>query len=78
MSIATLTSKGQVTIPLAVRQDAGLVAGDQVNFVRESAGRYVLVPKAHSVKSLKGIVAKPAYPTSIQDMEDAIVQGALA
>jgi AbrB family looped-hinge helix DNA binding protein len=30
--IATITSKGQVTIPLAIRERLGLKAGDQIDF----------------------------------------------
>jgi AbrB family looped-hinge helix DNA binding protein len=30
--IATITSKGQITIPLAIRERLGLKAGDQIDF----------------------------------------------
>ena len=30
--IATITSKGQITIPLQIRERLGLQAGDQINF----------------------------------------------
>ncbi|MBY0463640.1 MAG: AbrB/MazE/SpoVT family DNA-binding domain-containing protein, partial [Burkholderiales bacterium] len=38
MSTATVTSKGQVTIPLAVRQALGLQAGSQLDFLLEPGG----------------------------------------
>ena len=36
MADATITSKGQVTIPKPVRDRLGLKAGDQVEFVEEN------------------------------------------
>jgi len=33
-----LTTKGQVTIPKAVRDDLGLRPGDEVDFVRDDGG----------------------------------------
>jgi AbrB family looped-hinge helix DNA binding protein len=36
--MARITSKGQVTIPRAVREDLGLHAGDELDFVKENGG----------------------------------------
>src|SRR6266513_1530920 len=41
---ATMTSKGQVTIPKRVRDDLGLVTGDHVGFVADGRGGYKLKP----------------------------------
>jgi AbrB family looped-hinge helix DNA binding protein len=76
MPTATVTSKGQITIPLKVRSDMGLVAGDRVDFVRMDDGHYAVVPATHSVRSLKGIVPKPDKPVSLEDMQEAIAAGA--
>jgi len=76
MSTATLTSKGQITIPLPVRQAAGLTTGDRIEFVRDVKGHYTLVPASYSIKSLKGIVPKPEKTVSLEDMEAAIAAGA--
>ena len=76
MPTATVTSKGQITIPLKVRSDMGLVAGDRVDFVRMDEGHYAVVPATHSVRSLKGIVPKPDKPVSLEDMQEAIAAGA--
>jgi len=78
MTTATITSKGQVTIPLSVRQSMRLGAGDRIDFVREQGGRYKLIPKSLSVKSLEGIVPRPSKPVSLEDMQKAIVEGATA
>jgi antitoxin PrlF len=43
-----ITSKGQVTIPIAVREKAGLMPGTEVEFVVD--GGSVLIKKAESGK----------------------------
>ncbi|WP_080744792.1 AbrB/MazE/SpoVT family DNA-binding domain-containing protein [Cupriavidus necator] len=80
MASATVTSKGQVTIPVDVRTHLGLSTGDRIEFVlNEQTGRYEMVPATRSVTALKGIIRKPARPVSIDDMNAAIAeQGAAA
>ncbi|MFJ1254269.1 MULTISPECIES: AbrB/MazE/SpoVT family DNA-binding domain-containing protein [Cupriavidus] len=80
MASATMTSKGQVTIPVDVRTHLGLSTGDRIEFVlNEQTGRYEVVPATRSVTALKGIIRKPAKPVSIDDMNAAIAeQGASA
>lgn len=80
MASATITSKGQVTIPVYVRNQLGLSAGDRIEFImNDQTGRYEVVPATRSVTALKGIIRKPAKPVSIEDMNSAISQqGALA
>ncbi|HIE4197006.1 MULTISPECIES: AbrB/MazE/SpoVT family DNA-binding domain-containing protein [Burkholderia] len=80
MTAATITSKGQITIPVAVRNQLGLEAGDRIEFsFNEATGRYEIYPATRSLEALKGIVKKPAKPVSIDDMNQAIAeQGASA
>jgi antitoxin PrlF len=79
MSTATLTSKGQVTIPIAVRVALGIGTGDRVEFIETAPGHFELVAATQSVKALKGLVRKPAKPVSIADMNAVIArQGAKA
>jgi antitoxin PrlF len=54
--IATLTRRGRITVPAAVREALGLEAGDQVEFVEVVPGRYELVAKTKWVTALKGNV----------------------
>lgn len=77
MPTATLTSKGQVTIPLAVRNVLGLHAGSKLDFVRDKDG-FKLIPVASGrVLSLKGRFAgRVSKPVSVADMNDAIAMEA--
>jgi len=72
MSTATITSKGQITIPALVRAAMGIGAGDRVEFVQVEQGRFEIVATAGSVAALKGLVRKPAFPVTIEAMNEAI------
>ena len=79
MSTATVTSKGQITIPAAVRASLGLEAGSRVEFVETSNGQFAIIPANSTVRALKGMLRKPDAPVSIEQMHKAIaVQGAQA
>ncbi len=50
---ATVSSKGQITIPAWARRRLGIGPGDRV-VLREEDGHLVLEPAARSVKDLRG------------------------
>jgi AbrB family looped-hinge helix DNA binding protein len=74
MSAATITSKGQITIPKDVRSRLGVSTGDRVEFVEIQKGVFQIVAATQDVRSLKGIVAKPKKPVTIEDMDRAIIE----
>ena len=74
---ATITSKGQVTLPKALRDHLHLAAGDRVEFILEANQVVRLVPLTTSVARLKGILPKPEHPVSLEEMEDAIISHGL-
>ncbi|MGF1456620.1 MAG: AbrB/MazE/SpoVT family DNA-binding domain-containing protein [Alphaproteobacteria bacterium] len=77
MSTATVTSKGQLTLPKEIRDALGLSAGDKVNFVLMKDGNYALLPATHSVKTLEGFFHQPGRkPVSLEEMDEAIADGA--
>ena len=79
MSTATMTTKGQITIPAAVRAALGVEAGDRVEFVQVEPGRFELVPATNPVTALNGLVRKPGSPATAEDKNKAIAaQGAKA
>jgi AbrB family looped-hinge helix DNA binding protein len=76
MATATLTSKGQLTLPKEVRAALGVGPGDRVDFVRMEDGNFAVLPATHSVKSLKGLIPRPKKAVSLADMDEAIARGA--
>lgn len=77
MSTSTVTSKGQITIPVEVRRAMGLATGSKVSFVRAEDGTYALMAATRSVQALRGTVAAPDRQVTLEDMDDAISAGAL-
>ena len=73
---ATLTSKGQITLPKPLRDLLNLNAGDRIEFLLEKNGRIELIPVSASVTRLKGMVPRPAKPVSIDKMNAAIARRA--
>ena len=72
MPTATLTSKGQMTIPKAVRGYLRLRPGDRIEFILEENGRVVLVPAVVDVRELEGILPPPRKPVTIGKMKKVI------
>jgi len=74
MATATLTSKGQITIPAEVRSALGVDAGDRVEFVQIAPGRYEFIAATLPVTALKGMFGKPRKVVSIEKMNAAIAR----
>ena len=72
MITATITSKGQITIPKDIRLQLGLHAGDKINFIQDEDGSVNLIPIKKPLSALKGLVAKPKQVVSIEDMNNAV------
>ena len=73
---ATLTYKGQVTVPKAIRDALNLRPGDRLDFIMDQNGELRVTATTASVTELKGMVSKPAAPTSLDDMDRAIQKAA--
>ena len=77
MATATVTSKGQITIPSQVRHALGLEAGDRVEFVEQGKGQFAIVAATRSVRELKGrFQGRRGKPVSIEEMNAAIARRA--
>ena len=74
---ATITSKGQVTIPKDIRDILKLSPGDQVDFIISDTGEVLLSPRTCDIRSLKGLFYKKGRKTAtLEDMDIAIKKGA--
>ncbi len=72
MAEATLTSKGQVTIPKIVREAMGLKEGDRVDFVETDRG-VLMVPATRDLKTLRGMFKdRRVRATSIAEIKKTI------
>jgi antitoxin PrlF len=77
MTRATITSKGQITIPVRIRVALGLEAGDSVEFVDLENGKVAIIPATRSIRELEGrFYDKRRKPVTIEEMNAAIVRQA--
>jgi antitoxin PrlF len=73
MARSKLTSKGQTTIPLQVRERLGLRQGDAIDFVFQADGSVALRSAKRDVRSLKGYLHRPGMRSvSVEDMKMAV------
>lgn len=76
MARATVTTKGQVTIPKRIRDRLRLKAGDRIEFRERDDGTVVVETETVDVRSLRGSVRPRASGVSLEDMAAAIRTGA--
>jgi antitoxin PrlF len=77
-TVATLTSKGQLTIPKAIRDALGLHEGDQVRFeLDETNGKTVMEPVRFRPEDLASFAIPGVRRMSFAEMEAAKRAGAL-
>ena len=72
MPTATMTVKGQVTIPAKVRKALGLRPGVKIDFYELEDGEYALRPKAGSIMEMKGCLAYKGPTISIEEMNEEV------
>jgi len=78
MASTTVTSKGQITIPVSIRAELGLRPGSRLFFVPTTTGGYEIKVEGASVRTLKGVIAPPPEPVTLEQMDEAIIAGATA
>lgn len=74
MTQATLTSKGQITIPKAIRDKLRLSAGEKVDFILTENDTVILRPITRKVDDLYGCLRQyqKSSPVSVEQMNAAI------
>ena len=70
---AIVSGDGRVAIPRAVRARLGVTGGSIVRFVLDSGG-VRLLPAAGDIRRLKGRLAAPRKPFTIEDMNRAVAE----
>lgn len=75
MPTATVTSKGQITIPKEVRELLRVDAGDQVDFIVNERGDVVVRSATADVRELRGMLKRPRRrAVSVEGMNAAILR----
>jgi AbrB family looped-hinge helix DNA binding protein len=73
MPTATVTTKGQITIPKEVRDHLGVETGDRLSFVVQEDGTVIVKPITRHVRELGGLLRRTGRrPVSINQMDEAI------
>ena len=75
MPTATLTTKGQITIPKEVRDHLGIDTGDRLSFAVQDDGSVVVRPITRHVRELGGVLHRPGQrAVSIDEMDAGIAR----
>ena len=72
MAVSTITSKGQITIPVKMRKDLGLKPGVRIDFYKVEDGEYVFRPRNGSIMDLRGCVPPLDHAVTIKEMDQAV------
>ena len=74
---SAITSKGQATIPKAIREHLGLHPGDRVKFFVHPDGSVVLLPKLPASSARGMLKSRKLLPVTTEQMTIAAAEGAL-
>ncbi|MDR1321380.1 MAG: type II toxin-antitoxin system PrlF family antitoxin [Gracilibacteraceae bacterium] len=72
MEVAKITSKGQITIPVAIRKNMKLKDGDKVLFVLEGGRYYVENAAMVAINRIQEAFAGEAERLDLQDEDDVV------
>ncbi|MFO1430079.1 MAG: AbrB/MazE/SpoVT family DNA-binding domain-containing protein [Candidatus Competibacteraceae bacterium] len=73
--LATLTSKGQVTLPKEIRERLGLIAGSRLDFSIDDNGELRIRLVATTALGLAGLLRRPGQPPiTVEQMNEAVEQ----
>ncbi len=74
MAIATMTTKGQITVPKEIRDALRLKPGDRVDFVLGKDGSATLRPATRSIMDLCGILKYDGPPITVEQMNEGVAK----
>lgn len=77
--LATVTDKGQVTVPRNIREQLGIVPGSKLDFELMPDGSVRLCVLAHGSDNLFGLLQQPGTPRlTVEEMDEGIAQAVKA
>lgn len=74
--VATVTSKGQLTLPVEIRRRLGIEAGDKVTIVLDDERGARLRRIEHTVDSVRGLIPTPPWMAG-RDLDEMIEEATL-
>lgn len=72
---SAITTKGQATIPKAIREYLHVKAGDRIKFFMHPDGGVYILPTLPA-SALSGMLRRPKRAATIEEMDEAIAAGA--
>jgi AbrB family looped-hinge helix DNA binding protein len=75
MAGSKITSKGQITVPKAVRETLALQPGDRMSFIIHDDGTVTVEAETIDLQSLRGIVKSDGRHVTVEQMNQAIARG---
>ncbi len=76
MPRSTLTSKGQITLPKAVREALAVHPGDTLSFLVHDDGTVTVEAETLDILQLRGAVKPARRGVTVEDMNEAIRRSA--
>ena len=76
MPDSKITSKGQITVPKAVRDALAVYPGDRIRFVIHDDATVTVEAETVDLTSLRGMVRPGGRHVTIDQMDEAIKRGA--
>ncbi len=74
--LTTLTSKGQVTVPVEIREKLNLQTGDKLDFEIENGAIRVVPIGKGSLEDFMSILPQATRIVTVEEMNEAIAEGA--
>ena len=73
--VSTITSKGQITVPIDVRRHLGLGVGDKLAFLIGEDGTVRVKPATYpDIESLRGIAGCMKMPMTWSEVEEVVAE----
>ena len=72
MELAKVTTKGQVTIPIAIRKRLGIKDGDKLLFVEKPDGVIIMNPTMMALEKIGGAFAGEAERLGLETDDDVV------